>query len=79
MLRQQQIFELTVNIFVLRLGRFLMRQTEIPSAKDLVTIQVGRVIDGFNKRRSIRAQETNRYDDEQNIVQYSHGEEVSVW
>lgn len=77
-LREQQILELAVNVFVFRLSCFLMREAEIPGAEDFVAIQIWCVVDSFNKRRSIRAQETYGNNDEQNVVQYSHGEEVSV-
>lgn len=60
----QQILQLPKNVLVLCFGCFLIRQSEVPSAKDLVTIEIGRVVDGLNEGRSIRAQETYRYDDE---------------
>lgn len=74
----QEILEFAVNILVLRFSCFHVRESEVPSTKDLVTIQVWRVGDSFDERRSIRAQETYGYDDEQNVVQNGHGEEVSV-
>lgn len=63
-LGQQQVLQLAINISVLRFSRFLMRQSEVPSAEDLVAIKVRCVVNSFNERRPIRAQQAYGYDDE---------------
>lgn len=77
-LTHKQIFEFTEDVLLLRYRCFLVGQSKVPSAEDFVTVEIRSIVNSLDERRPIRAKQTNRYDDEEDVVQDGHGKEVSV-